>query len=71
MSQLGFDDCLVASSPGTLSIPPSTSNLSEAVAMSTNPMIQLLEDRFLHWHRDMEKKDEEAVRPCRTLAVRE
>ena len=55
------------SSPGTLSIPPSTSDLSEEVAMSSIPMNQSLEDQFLHWGQEMEKKQEEQTRQMKEL----
>ena len=55
------------SSLGAPSIPLSTSKSSEAVAMPTNPMNQLLEDQFLHWLQEMEKKQEEQVRQMKEL----
>ena len=35
--------------------------------MSKNSMIQLLEDQFLHWAQDMEKKQEEQARKMKEL----
>ena len=55
------------SSPRTLSITPCASDSLEAVTMSTNPMIQSLEDQFLHWRRDMERKHEEQARQMKEL----
>ena len=53
------------SPPVALTVPFSTSDLSDVVAMSSNPMIQSPEDQFLHWHQDMEKKQEEQERKMR------
>ena len=55
------------SSPIAPSIPPPTSNSSKVVAMLNNPMIQSLEDQFLYWHQDMEKKQEEHARRMKEL----
>ena len=55
------------SSLGTLSIPPSTSDSPEAVTMSNNSMNQSLEDQFLHWRQDMEKKQDEQARQMKEL----
>ena len=35
--------------------------------MSTNPMIQSLEDQFLHYRQDMERKQEEQQRQMKEL----
>ena len=35
--------------------------------MSSNPMIQSLEDQFLHWLQDIEKKQEKQARQMREL----
>ena len=35
--------------------------------MSTNPVIQSLEDQFLHWSQDMERKHEEQARKMKEL----
>ena len=55
------------SSSEALSIPPPMSDSFEAVAMSNNPMSQSPEDQFLHWHQDMEKKQEEQARQLKEL----
>ena len=44
------------SSPGTLSITPFTFDLPEVVVMTSNLVSRSLEDQFLHWLQDMEKK---------------
>ena len=51
----------------TLSISPFTSDLFEAVAMSSNLMIQLLEDQFFHWRQDIDKKQEKQARQLKDL----
>ena len=38
--------------------------------MTSNPVIQLPEDQFLHWRQDMEKKHEEQARQIRELKDR-
>ena len=53
----------------TLSIPFFTPNSPEAVSMSTNPMIESLEDQFLHWRQDMERKQEEQAGQMKELQV--
>ena len=55
------------SSPGTLSVPPFSSDSSKAIAMSINPMIQSPEDQFLYWHQDLERKQEEQARQMKKL----
>ena len=35
--------------------------------MTSNPVIQLPEDQFLHWRQDMEKKQEEQARHMKEL----
>ena len=50
------------SSPRVPSIPSSTYDSSEAVAMSSNLMNQSPEDQFLYWCQKMEKKQEEQAR---------
>ena len=55
------------SSPGALSIPHATSNSPKAVAMTSIPMNQSLEDQFLHWRQDMERKQEEQARQMKEL----
>ena len=54
-------------SPGTLLVPPFASDSLEVVAMLTNPMIQSLEDQFLHLCHDMERKHEEEARQMKEL----
>ena len=48
-------------------VPLPTFDSSDIVAMSSNLVIQLPEDQFLHWHQDMEKKQEEQARQMREL----
>ena len=48
--------------PRILSTPHSASDLPEALAMSNNPMHQTPEAHFLHWHQEMERKQEEQAR---------
>ena len=48
-------------------IPLPTSDSSDTVTMSSNPVIQSPEDQFLHWRQDMEKKQEEQARQMREL----
>ena len=55
------------SSPVDFSISNPTFDSSKAVAMLNNSMIQSLEDQFLHWRQDMEKKQEEQVRQMKEL----
>ena len=55
------------SSPGTLSIPPSTPDSFEVVAISSHPLNQSSEDQFLHWCQEMEKKLEEQARQMKEL----
>ena len=55
------------SSPRALSIPHSTSDSSEGVVMSSNLVNQSLEDQFLHWRQDMERKQEEQTRKMKEL----
>ena len=60
----------LSNSPSPLvapTVPLPTSDLSDIVAMSNNPVIQLSEDQFLHWRQDMEKKQEEQSRRMRDL----
>ena len=35
--------------------------------MPTNPVIQSAEDQFLHWHQDMERKQEDQARQMKEL----
>ena len=35
--------------------------------MASNPLVQSLEDQFLHWHQDIEKKQEEQARQMKEL----
>ena len=56
-----------SSSSGTLSVPPFAYDFLEEVTMSTNPVIQALEDQFLHWHQNMGRKHEEQVRQMKEL----
>ena len=56
--------------PRTLSTPPSTSDLPEAIVMSNNPMHQTPEDQFFHWRQEMEKRQEEQVRHMQQLQAR-
>ena len=61
---------LLSSSPSlpvAPTVPFSTSDSSDTIVMSSNPMIQSPEDQFLHWHQDMEKKQEEQARKIREL----
>ena len=55
------------SSLGALSIPHSTSDSSKAVIVTSIPMNQLLEDQFLHWCQDLERKQEEQARQMKEL----
>ena len=55
------------SPPIASTVPLPTSNSSDLVVMSSNSVIQSPEDQFLHWHQDMEKKQEEQVRQMREL----
>ena len=48
----------------------SASTLFDTIAMTSNPVIQRLEDQFLHWHQDMEKKQENQARQMRELQNR-
>ena len=43
------------------------SNSPVAGAMTSIPMNQLLEDQFLHWRYDMERKQAEQVRQMKEL----
>ena len=43
------------------------SNSPVAGAMTSIPMNQLLEDKFLHWRYDMERKQEEQARQMKEL----
>ena len=54
-------------SPEALQIPPPTSDSSEVVAMSTNPMIQSSEDQFLHWRQDIKRKQDVQARQMNEL----
>ena len=38
--------------------------------MTSNPVIRLLEDQFLHWCQDVEKKQEEQARQMKELQER-
>ena len=40
---------------------------SDIDAMASNPVIQSLEDQFLHWRQDMEKKQEGQARQMKEL----
>ena len=63
----------LSNSPSPLvapTIPLSTSDSSNKVAMSSNPVIQSPEDQFLHSRRYMEKKQEEQARQIRELKDR-
>ena len=51
----------------TLSIPPSTSDSFKENVMTSNPMNQSLEDQFLHWHQEIEKKQKEQARQMKNL----
>ena len=53
-----------------LSTPSSTSDQPEVGTMSNNPMHQTLEDQFLHWRQEMERKQEEQARKMRELQDR-
>ena len=54
----------------TLSTPPSTYDILEAVVMLNNPMHQTPENKFLHWCQEMERKQEEQVRQVQELLAR-
>ena len=56
--------------PVAPTVPFSTSDSSNTIAMSSNLMIQSSEDQFLHWHQDMEKKQKEQARKIRELEDR-
>ena len=47
--------------------PVPASNSSDTSAMTSNPVIQSLEDQFLYWRQDMEKKQEEQARQMKEL----
>ena len=53
--------------PRILSTPSSASDLSEAVAMSNNMMHQTPGDQFLHWHQEIERKQEEQARQMQEI----
>ena len=46
-------------SPETLVVPDKPIGTSNFIIMTNNPTNQSLEDQFLHWHQDMEAKQEE------------
>ena len=48
-------------------IPIPLSDSSDTSAMTSNSMIQSLEDQFLHWRQDMEKKHEKQERQMKEL----
>ena len=58
------------SPPVALTVPIPTSDSSDTGAMTSNPVIQSLEDKFLHWRQDMEKKQEEQTKQMRELQDR-
>ena len=51
-------------------VPLPTSDSSETGAMTSNPVIQLPEDQFLHWHQHIAKKQEEQARQMKELQER-
>ena len=51
-------------------VPIPTSDSSDTIAMSSNPVIQLPEDQFLHHRKDLEKKEDEQTRQMRELQGR-
>ena len=55
------------SSLGALLIPYSTSTSPDVVAITSIPMNQSLEDQFLHWRQDVERKQEEQGRQMKEL----
>ena len=58
------------SPPVAPTVPHSTSDLSDTVAMTSILIIQVPEDQFLHWRQDMEKKQDEQARQMRELQDR-
>ena len=56
--------------PIALTIPVLASDSPDIGAMTRNLVIQLPEDQFLHWHQDMEKKQEEQARQMKELQER-
>ena len=55
------------SPPIAPTVPLSTSDSSNTIAMSSNLLIQSPEDQFLHWRQEMEGKQEEQARKMKEL----
>ena len=63
----------ISSSPSplvALMVPLSAFESFDTIAMTSNLVIQFPEYQFLHWHQDMEKKQEEQARQMRELQDR-
>ena len=51
-------------------VPAHSSNLSDPIAMASNPANQSLEDQFLRWHQAMEAKQDEQAKQMAGLQSR-